>query len=62
MRRSKSLVAHKLPRAAASADRLANPGLHRVAIRSDIGRRLDRVDAEQLSRAASNARTSSNCC
>jgi hypothetical protein len=31
---------------------LADPGLHGVAIRSDIGRRLDRIDAEQLSRPA----------
>jgi hypothetical protein len=29
---------------------LADPGLHSVSIRSDIGGRLDRIGAEQLSR------------
>ena len=31
---------------------LADPGLDGVSIRGDIGGRLDRIDAEQLSRPA----------
>jgi hypothetical protein len=31
---------------------LTNPGLDGVSIRSDIGGRLDRINAEQLSRSA----------
>ena len=48
------LVAHELPgrRDRRGRRRLADPGLHGVSIRGDIGGRLDRVGAEQLSRPA----------